>query len=119
MTIERFLEVVLTYMPRATRKEAALICAELTAHLADSVEAWTAAGSAPEIAQAKAVEAMGDPKEIGKALDAQFSPFWLWLGRCAKAVCAIAALGVVYGLICRAFPPFGEWVREFLWEVRM
>ncbi len=115
MTAKRFLEVVLTYMSQATRQEAALISRELTAHLADSVEAWTAAGFAPEIAEAKAVEAMGDPKEIGKALNAQFSPFWLWLGRCAKAICAIAMLGVVYGLLCRAFPPFGEWARDFLW----
>ena len=72
---------VLAHIPRATRREKEAIRRELADHLADGAEAWKAAGCGPEEARARAVEAMGDPAETGRALNAQLSPFWLWLGR--------------------------------------
>lgn len=55
------------------------ITAELTAHLVDHAAALTDAGAPREEAQAHALEAMGDPEEIGRAFDRLYSPLWYWL----------------------------------------
>lgn len=106
---------VLTHIPRATRRERQVIRRELTDHLADGAEVCAAAGCPEEEAQARAVEAMGDPAETGKALNAQLSPFWLWLGRgcllLAAGCCALLLVNqdrarwTVKNLIAR-FAPF-------------
>ena len=43
--------------------------AELTAHLEDHAQALAAKGLAPDLAAERAVAAMGDPYELGHALD--------------------------------------------------
>lgn len=52
------------------------IAAELTAHLADHAAVLADAGAGQEEAQALALEAMGDPEEIGRAFDRVYSPLW-------------------------------------------
>lgn len=81
-----FCEIVLEQLPRATGGEREAIRAELEDHLADHRDALTEKGMDPEEALQKAEEAMGDPEEIGKALNAQLSPFWLWVKRVAQGV---------------------------------
>ncbi len=53
----------------------AAITAELTAHLEDHAAALEARGFPSDVAVQQAVDAMGDPKEIGKELDKSHSPF--------------------------------------------
>ena len=55
------------------------IAAELRAHLEDRAAMLTEHGVAPEDAAVRAVAAMGDPEEIGAALDKEHSPFWGWM----------------------------------------
>lgn len=77
------------YTPRATKREQRAIKRELQDHVWDIEKALREEGCPPEDSEARAVERMGDPVEIGKALNAQLSPFWLWLGR----VCLVLAVG--------------------------
>lgn len=77
---------VLSHMPRATKKERAAMLKELRDHMEDAAEAMEAGGFSWEEAREKAAQAMGDPAEIGRALNTQLSPFWLWVGRGSKAV---------------------------------
>lgn len=53
----------------------AAITAELTAHLEDHAAALEARGFPSDVAVQQAVDAMGDPEEIGKELDKSHSPF--------------------------------------------
>ncbi len=106
---EDFLRTVLKHLPRATSKEMREIERELRDHMEDAAELWERAGYSPEAAAAEAVKAMGDPAEIGDALNEQLSPFWLWLKRLSQAVCVIAAVGVVFNLLWRFCRPFQIW----------
>lgn len=72
--LERFLGQVkgwIPYPPAAEQAER-----ELMDHMTDRVEVLTARGTAPEEAQRQAVEAMGDPMEIGQAFDRLYPAFW-------------------------------------------
>ena len=55
---------------------------ELECHLQDHAEALEAAGHPPEQAQARALAAMGDPQEVGSALDREFP----WAGSSSPGV---------------------------------
>lgn len=76
-----YCERVLECLSRATDKEKEAIRRELEAHMEDHRDALLETGADPEEAQTKAEEAMGDPEEVGKALNQQFSVFWLWVKR--------------------------------------
>lgn len=59
------------------------IRAELAAHMEDRAEALAAQGLTLQEAAAGAIAAMGDPEELGRALDRLHSP---WLARVQRAV---------------------------------
>ena len=52
------------------------ITQELTDHLRDHAASLEEKGLSPEEAQSQAVAAMGDPAELGRALDRVHSPLW-------------------------------------------
>ena len=54
------------------------IADELRGHLEDRAEALMARGLTPRDAVAQAARSMGDPEEIGTALDKEHSPLWGW-----------------------------------------
>lgn len=81
-----FYDEVLSHIPRATAGERRAIRAELEGHVEDRTEVLEAAGYDRAEAQSRSLAALGDPAEIGRALNAQLSPFWLWLGRAAVVV---------------------------------
>lgn len=87
-----FYERVLAHVPRATRREREDIAAELEDHVEDHVLDLEAAGCCAELARERAVAAMGPPEEIGRALNAQLSPLWLWAARGCKAAVALLCL---------------------------
>lgn len=84
-----FLDRVLEYIPRATRRERRDIRAELEGHIEDHALALEEGGYSPEEAKARAEESMGDAKEIGEALNRQLSGFWLGVQTAAQGVVAI------------------------------
>lgn len=94
MTRENFYFQLQKALPRATDAEWEDIREELRAHLEDRAEALEETGLSPAEAEERALAAMGDPAEIGAALNAQLSPFWLWAGRGAKA--AVVCLALVF-----------------------
>lgn len=52
--------------------------AELLSHMEDRAEALTAQGADPSAAAQQAVAAMGDPEELGRALDRVHPPLLCW-----------------------------------------
>lgn len=97
-----FCEIVLDQLPHITRRERQDIRAELEDHLADHAEALQERGFSLEEARTRAEAAMGDPKEIGKALAKQYPRFWLWVYRTLN-LCLLAgyALFLLRGPVTR------------------
>lgn len=92
MTGEEFLAQVEKRLSRATYDERQALRRELAGHMEDRTEALIQGGCGREEAVARAVEAMGDPAEIGAALNEQFSSFWLWMGRLGILLTALLCL---------------------------
>ena len=70
--------------------------AELTAHLEDHAQALAAQGLAPGLAAERAVAAMGDPYELGHALDRAHPPT---LPRLSRALLALGLLILTAALV--------------------
>ena len=87
----RFCDAVCDQVRHATRREKDSIADELTDHLRDHADALIALGRSPEEAESAAVAAMGDPAEIGKALNKEYPLLWLVLSRIAGVLAVLAA----------------------------
>lgn len=77
------------------RPDRAAIEAELTAHYEDHVQDLERVGYDRQLAEQRALAAMGDPEEIGRALDKVHKPClgWIWrLSRWLMVVLAITAV---------------------------
>ena len=97
-----YCQAVVRCLRHATAKERRAVGWELECHLQDHAEALEAAGYPPEQAQAHALEAMGDPKQVGEELSAAFPLRWWVLSREAEEWSAYAhgvnsVLGFVTG----------------------
>lgn len=64
-------------LSRLTRFECADVCAEFSGHIDERTEALSAHDYSPEQAEQRAVMMMGDPVEVGQAINRQYSTFWL------------------------------------------
>ena len=93
MEREEFCRRVIWQMKRATLREQDWVKAELMGHLEDHADALEQAGYDPEEARSRAVAAMGEPEEIGRALNAQLSVFWLLLSR-ISTVCILSLIHI-------------------------
>lgn len=78
---EAYGETVCRFVSHATDKEQKAIRAELSAHMEDHAQALLDAGYDEDYAFRIAVEAMGDPEEVGKALNREYPLLWLLLSR--------------------------------------
>ena len=87
---------VCQFVRHATKKEKAAIHKELTVHIADHTQALMDAGHPPEAAQALALEAMGEPDEVGKALDREYPLRWLVLSRLAPVAVLLLVLALLH-----------------------
>ena len=68
MEEKKFLDEVLEHIPRLTAGERQSLRRELSDHVADHVEMLERRGLEKETAQEQAVNAMGDPEEVGREL---------------------------------------------------
>ena len=75
------------------RWEAPAVRQELSDHIQDHMDALLSGGMGREEAEEAAVAAMGDPEELGKALDAVHSP-WPWRVYHAAQTAAILLFGL-------------------------
>lgn len=94
----QYSETVAACLRNASPKERKAVRQELEDHLQDHAEALEAAGYPPEQAQAHALEAMGDPKQVGEELSAAFPLRWWVLSRVAGCVALITLLLILFWL---------------------
>lgn len=104
MTFEEYCRAVSAHI--RFKPDRGAVEAELLAHLEDRREALAARGVPEEEAEARAVAAMGDPAETGKALDKCHSPWLGWayvvVHRLAWTLGVITLLTVLLGLGAQA-----------------
>lgn len=115
MRAEEFCDKAVSKVRWVTPEEREEIWKELAGHMADHAGALEETGTAAEEAEALAVEAMGDPEEIGRALARAYPWRWWWLSRMALLACILVCGGMLIGLLyeppallddlaCRFFP---------------
>ena len=85
-----YTQAVCSCLRHATAEEKQAVAQELQDHLADHADALVEAGWDPEEAQAHALAAMGEAKEVGRALDREFPLRWLVLSRLSLAALVLA-----------------------------
>lgn len=99
MTRREFTDRVLLSLGRLTREERESVRRELEEHVEDRMEALLEMGWAAELAEARCLEAMGDPAEIGRELAKQYrGRGWLWLGRAAVLLTAVLCVQALLGI---------------------
>lgn len=99
MTRQEFLDQVLSPLGRLTAEERAGVRRELEEHVEDRMEVLLEMGWDAELAEARCLEAMGDPAEIGREMAAQYrGTGWLWIGRAAAALTVVVCIQALLGL---------------------
>ena len=69
---------VLSSLRRVTEKEREAIRSELDGHIEDHMEALRELGYDEELAEERAIAAMGEPDEVGRELNRQYTG-WGWV----------------------------------------
>ena len=69
---------------------------ELTDHYMDHRQDLRRIGYDPELASQRALRAMGDPDEVGRALDRAHRPWLGWLWEVSRVLAALALAGVLW-----------------------
>lgn len=69
---------------------------ELTSHLEERVEEYTADGFTKKEAEEESLRNFGDPVEIGKALNKEHNPFIGWIYYLSSALLGIAVLYLIF-----------------------
>lgn len=118
MTRKEYTDTVLSALRHVTGDERAAIQEELEAHMEDHLEALLALDYPQELAEERTLSAMGDPKEVGRALNRQYTGWgWVILERaalaltvvlCIQAVFAFGMLGMLLESVTVRFAPSGE-----------
>ena len=89
MDRQDYTAAVLSALRRVTSRERAAIRAELDGHIEDHMEGLLELGYDPALAEERALAAMGDPKEVGRELNKQYTGWgWVLLSRAAMALAA-------------------------------
>lgn len=84
------------------------IAQELTAHYEDHVKDLERLGYGRSLAEERSLAAMGDPQEVGRAMDRVHKPWLGWLWEVSRAVLVIAVVVLVgWGLMDH----LGSWAR--------
>ena len=96
-----YTQAVCSCLRHATAEEKQAVAQELQDHLADHADALVEAGWDPEEAQAHALAAMGEAKEVGQALDQTFPRRWLVLSRVNLVLAILVALVLFFPLTSR------------------
>jgi len=89
---------------------------EMRGHLEDRMEDFMEAGMEREEAQCRALEVMGDAKEIGEALDKEHSPLLGWIWRVihwAVIAAAVLLLPTVFNFVLGAVYSIADGVQGY------
>lgn len=93
-----FYDQVLSQLRHVSQGEREAIRDELKNHVEDHAFALEEAGYAHDEARVRALEAMGDPEEIGRELAKQYSLFWLVFSRLATAGIVLLCLSLLFSM---------------------
>ncbi|MBQ9852945.1 MAG: hypothetical protein IJO37_08555 [Ruminiclostridium sp.] len=96
---DEYTHAVAQYVRHATGKEKANLRKELEDHMADHAQALLDGGFPEDHAYRVAVESMGDPAEVGKALNKEYPLRWLVLSRLFLVLALLTT-----GLLLQVFP---------------
>ena len=100
MDRRQYTEQVLSSMRRVTYDERESIRQELDGHMEDHMEALRELGFDEQLAEERTLAAMGDPAEVGRELNRQYTGWgWVISGRIAKLVAVL----LVVPLLCSPF----------------
>ena len=98
MTGNEYVERVLSVMRHATASEREAIRAELSAHIEDHICALLDLDYDADLAEARTMARMGDPEEVGRELDQQYTNvFWLWVEKIARILLVLMILVALMG----------------------
>lgn len=97
-SFSQYTHTVAQYVRHATGKEKAALRKELNDHMADHAQALLDGGFPEDHAYRVAVESMGDPAEVGKALNREYPLRWLLLSRLVWLVVLVVALLLILAL---------------------
>ena len=90
MTRKEYTESLLSTLRHVTRREREAIRAEIDGHIEDHMADLLELDYPPELAEERTLSAMGDPKEVGRALNKQYTGWgWVILSRVVKAVTVV------------------------------
>ena len=124
MDRREYTDTVLSALRHVTKRERTAIRSEIDGHIEDHMEGLQELGYEQEFAEQRTLDAMGDPKEVGRELNRQYPLGWLVIGRMAMAavlVFALVAAGpmwnalrdtVLPNLQARWFPTAGQDLTE-------
>ena len=115
-TFDVFCRAVIQQVNGATKWEKAAICQELREHLEDHAAALTEDGLSAEEAARAAVDAMGDPKEIGEAMNQAYPHLWRRIYTIEKYAAVLLAIAAVFSLFLRTSNTLDHIERN--WEAR-
>ena len=98
MTRSEYVERVLSVMRYATPSEREAIRAEIDAHIEDHICDLMELDYDEALAEERTMARMGDPEEVGRELDKQYTnAFWLWLEGAARILLALSILVALTG----------------------
>lgn len=99
MDQKTYIETVLSALRHVTGDEQAAIQAELAGHIEDHMEGLLELGYSPELAEERTLDAMGDPKEVGRELNKQYTGWgFVLLSRAAVLLTVVLCIQALLGL---------------------
>lgn len=99
MDRQDYTAAVLSALRRVTSRERAAIRAEIDGHIEDHIEGLIELGYDPALAEERTLAAMGDPKEVGRELNRQYTGWgWVLLSRAAVLLTAVLCIQALLGL---------------------
>ena len=99
MTRKEYTDAVLAVLRHVTRREREAIRREIDGHIEDHMEDLLELDYPPELAEERTLSAMGDPGEVGRALNRQYPFRWLVAARTAMVLTIAAVLLMGSGLL--------------------
>ena len=110
MTREEYTKIVLAQLRRVTEDERRAIRAELDAHMEDHMEALAELGCDGAEAEERTLARMGDPAEVGRALNKVYTGWgWVLLSRAAVLLTVVLCIQAVLGIGI---------LSNFLWSIQ-
>ena len=99
MDRKTYIDTVLSALRHVTWDERLAIRAEIDGHIEDHMEGLLELGYEPALAEERALAAMGDPKEVGRELNRQYTGWgWVLLSRAAVLLTAVLCIQALLGL---------------------